>query len=674
MPTAPRPDCQLWLQMKALAPNPSPLEQDTLCIRPSLPPAGRLTHFLPFWEKVTSDPWVLKVIRSGYLLEIAKQLPSRRKILTTPLRDGGHVLLEEVAELLGKSAVEPVPPGQERDGFYSTYFLVEKKDGSQRPILNLKFFNRFLRKRTFKMETLQSVISILQPGCWMASVDLKDAYFHIPVAREHRKYLRFKINGVCYQFCVTPFGLSPAPMLFTKVLLVLIAWLRLRGVRLHAYLDDIIILGDSPREVQEALEMTVQVFTSAGFIINLKKSDLTPTQDLVYIGGWFRTLLGRVFLPEDRRESLIRVIRSFKLVGKMHCARSWLQVLGLLAATIPSVHQARLRMRPIQWHVKQRWESRDLTAQIMVTRALLPALDWWTEPKNLSGGRPFQVPPHTITVTTDSSIEGWGGHSLIEGQTFLFSGTWSTQERKCHINLLELRAIRLTLVRLQRYLTNQVVRVECDNTTAVSYLNKQGGTRSLVLCEEAATLTLWALQHNVMLAAVHRPGVDNQLADFLSRNVPDPTEWSLSDCACQRLFSMWGRPQVDLFASAENHKLPTWFSRHLCEGAQAPDALTQAWTGLSVYAFPPLNLIQKTLLKIRDERVEEVILVVPDWPGRPWYPILLQMASAKPVRLRVKIDLLTQKLTGKGVLYHPDLLTLKLTGWRLNGANGAVKA
>ena len=79
-------------------------------------------------------------------------------------------------------------------------------------------------------------------------------------------------------------------------------------------------------------------------------------------------------------------------------------------------------------------------------------------------------------MTTDASMEGWGGHSTINGQDLLFSGLWSREEaRHCHINLLELRAIRLTLSRLQSHLQGKVVRVECDNTTAVSNLNKQGG-------------------------------------------------------------------------------------------------------------------------------------------------------------------------------------------------------
>lgn len=138
-------------------------------------------------------------------------------------------MLGEVEELCDKCAVEPVPPGQESDGFYSTYFTVPKKDGGVRPILNLKPLNKCLPKQSFKMETLQSIIPMVQAGQWLASVDLKDAYFHVPIDRDQWKYLRFAIAGKAYQYKVTPFGLSPAPRLFTRVVRVIVVWLRLRG-------------------------------------------------------------------------------------------------------------------------------------------------------------------------------------------------------------------------------------------------------------------------------------------------------------------------------------------------------------------------------------------------------------------------------------------------------------
>ena len=219
--------------------------------------------------------------------------------------------------------------------------------------------------------------------------------------------------------------------------MTLVAWLRSRGVHLHAYLDDILLVGSSPEETLWALNLTVEVFTKAGFTINLKKSDLTPTQNLVYIGGQFRTDLGMVFLPQDRREALIRAVKSFSRVGSLHSALQWLQVLGLMAATIAVVPHARLHMRPIQWHLKHHWNaSEPLTKRVIVTLSVYQTLKWWMDPSNLSQGIPFRQPPHDLVVTTDASCEGWGGHSLIQGQSQLFSGIWSTRERQTHhINL-----------------------------------------------------------------------------------------------------------------------------------------------------------------------------------------------------------------------------------------------
>ena len=133
---------------------------------------------------------------------------------------GPDILSEEVEGLLRKGVVKPVTLDHERSGFYITYFLVPKRDRGYRPILNLKFFNFIVQKTSFKMETLRSVIAIMRPRQWMASMDLKDVYFHIEVVLAH---LRFQWLGQSYQFGALPFGLSLAPQIFTKTLAPLVA-------------------------------------------------------------------------------------------------------------------------------------------------------------------------------------------------------------------------------------------------------------------------------------------------------------------------------------------------------------------------------------------------------------------------------------------------------------------
>ena len=83
--------------------------------------------------------------------------------------------------------------------------------------------------------------------------------------------------------------------------------------------------------------------------------------------------------------------------------------------------------------------------------------------------------------------------------------------------------------------------------------------------------------------------------------------------------------------------------------------------GLYLYAYPPIPLLERTLIKIREEQAEEAIVITPCWPRRPWYHFLLQMACKIPLLLPCRWDLLSQLLPDKGILYHTDLETLQLT-------------
>ena len=98
------------------------------------------------------------------------------------------MLCNEVKDLLQNGALVLTPLDQVRSGYYSAYFLVPKEDGDHRPILNLKFFNLNVCKTLFKMETACHH-SHYAPTQWLASVDLKDAYFHVRVVRPHHQFL-----------------------------------------------------------------------------------------------------------------------------------------------------------------------------------------------------------------------------------------------------------------------------------------------------------------------------------------------------------------------------------------------------------------------------------------------------------------------------------------------------
>ncbi len=125
-----------------------------------------------------------------------------------------------------------VPPLDIESGFYSRYFVVPKKDGGLRPILDLRLLNRSVRRLKFRMLTVKQVVSQIRSEDWFVTIDLKDAYFHVSILPSHRKFLRFVFRGKAYQYRVLPFGLTLSPQTFTKCVDAALASLRLQGIRI----------------------------------------------------------------------------------------------------------------------------------------------------------------------------------------------------------------------------------------------------------------------------------------------------------------------------------------------------------------------------------------------------------------------------------------------------------
>ena len=162
------------------------------------------------------------------------------------------------------------------------------------------------------METPETIRVSLQKGEWVTSLDFSDAYFHIPIHPRSRKYLRFFLNSKAYQFTALPFGLATAPLEFTKVVKEVKLLAQTRGIRIHQYLDD-----------------------------------------------WL--LRAKLLFVKNRDSCTVRQFMS---------------LIGLLTATEKQVWLGRLRMRPIQWHLKQHWHVPEVLEKVIpVPPSLHPHLD-----------------------------------------------------------------------------------------------------------------------------------------------------------------------------------------------------------------------------------------------------------------------------------------------------------
>ena len=343
-------------------------------------------------------------------------------------------------------------------------------------------------------------------------------------------------------------------------------------------------------------------------------------------------------------------------------AHTFLRVLGLMAACIGLVPFARLQMRPIQLCLLSQWRPHldNLEHMIQVNEFLIPHLLWWTKQENVLAGTSILSFRADLTLWTDASSYGWGAH--LEDRNV--SGRWSMEEQLSHINLLELSAVEKALHHFKNNVKHKQILLRTDNSTVVSYINRQGGTKSPALCMLTWRLLHWCRLWGVQLHAAHIPGERNVIADQLSRGrqIPKMTEWSLNQGVVQQIFHIFSTPNIDLFATRENRKLTVFCSPFPDPLAWACDALAVDWIGMFAYAFPPPILIPKVLKKVEQETCV-LRLIAPFSPRQSWFPDLLNLLIDFPRELPIITNLLTQK---RGQFIHPSPESQNLVVWKIS--------
>ena len=524
------------------------------------PPVGvRLQMFWQVWLSLGSNPRVVYILKEGCSLPFKVRPPlSRSPVIISHYADAvkNKHLKESLQALLQKQAVEKVLVPSSV-AFYNQQFLVPKPNDKWRPILDLSQLNLYLASASFKMETPETIRLSLQQGEWVTSLDFSDAYFHVPISQRSRKYLRFHLNSQTYQFTALPFGLSMAPLEFTKVVKEVKLMAQSQGIRIHQYLDDWLVRAPCQETCQRHTQTLLDLCRTLGWVVNMSKSELVPQQVFNFVGYHFDFSQGLVKPTQERWITLSQKI-SFLLGQQTISVRQFMSLIGLLTATEKQVVSRRLHMRPIQWHLKKHWHvPQSLEKVIPLPKSLHVHLRWWLDPDKVLRGQPLHPLQHALQLFTDASNEGWGTHL----GDCTARGLWSRSEGELHINLLELKAVLLALKQFEQLCWSQTILVCTDNTIVVSYINKEGGMKSGSLCALLWRLLLWCNQRQIVLRARHIPGHLNVIADKLSRHKQViQTEWSLLQENFDLLCRRWYTPKVDLFATRFNHKLPRFVS------------------------------------------------------------------------------------------------------------------
>jgi len=336
------------------------------------------------------------------------------------------------------------------------------------------------------------------------------------------------------------------------------------GIRLVTYLDEILLLHQSKVELVQLTPLICQLFEALGLVVNQKISVLTPNQTMEFLGFQVDTVtLQLIFQAEKLRK--LKQLAQHLLHQQEVTVREIARFVGKASAATRAVWQAPLHYRALQFSTNLvSWENHSVETEVDMSTKFDTLnseaqndLRWWCAlDKKIQLQSPLLPRTPSMTIESDASNTGWGacqGHHQTRGK-------WALEEARHHIDYLELLAAFLALQCFAKHSSGVTIQMKLDNVTAVTYINKLGGTHSQIICQLALRMWDWCIQRDIFLVAEHLPGRDNITADRESRSTRDRCDWMLNPQIFSQIQRQMGPLQVDLFVFRLTKQLPNFYS------------------------------------------------------------------------------------------------------------------
>ena len=624
--------------------------------------AGQLRNNFDKWCSITNDKNILKFIAGTKIKlseesEIDSKLASNFNCIQFSHDDQKSISLEikklEHQGVISKSV-------HEDNEVISNIFCRKKKDGtSLRIILNIKKLNKQLSTQKFKMSNINSALELITPGCFMASIDLISAYYAVPIHSNHKKYFKFVWENQLYVYNVMANGFCQAPFIFNKITKPIFGVLHDKGHLSTSYLDDSLLVAFNESECYKNIKDTVKLFISLGFNIHEDKSVLKPVQTIEYLGHIINSKDMTVTLTQKRKDKLLEACYKALEAESIHI-RELAKLIGIMVSSFLAIPYGKLYYRELDnlksnaLNLCYNWEQ-----YVLLNEKCINEIKWWIS--NCNNITPIRRDSPVFVITSDASKKGYG--AVCNGETA--SGIWSEEEKSFHINYLELLAAYFALKMFAFDQFGKHILLRLDNTTAVNIINNLGTCKAPRLLKLCIEIIEWCRVRNIWLTATYIPSKENE-ADRPSRSNNLDSEWQLNPNIFDEICKHFDfKPEIDLFATRINKQIKTFVSFQQDPEACHINAFSLNWHDYAFYAFPPFNLVLKTLNKIIKDEAEGLI-VIPCWKSQPFYSLAMRIKVGSPLvffhrkdllilpgdinkKHRMKLNLMCLRVSGKAI-------------------------
>lgn len=390
--------------------------------------------------------------------------------------------------------------------------VVRKPNKDRLCLDSSEHLNTRIETPKFSHVTNQEHFKCFRKGIWMAKIDLKNGYLHIPVHPDFWPYLcyRFEDKFVCFKYMI--FGINLAPLVFQRIMNVLLEPLMREGIICLSYLDDIWIQGDTPSECRKAIKKVVDHLNNMNFTINYAKSVLEPTQSMDYLGIHYDSKLGIMTPQQEKVDKILTHIADL-------LAHPNKESFSSLAGKLQDISHVFPQGKPFLSNIYANYSRKDSVPNVL-TYAAESELKWWRDNLISKATLRKELRPITHVWKCDASEYGIGCHDHFDTQK-VYSRKFTAAESAIHNNEREFEAVIIMLTEspfISEFKGGHL-HLLSDNSSGAAAINR-GYSKAPNLNKQRKLL--WEIQDklDLQMSSSFIPGELNVLADALSRGLP----------------------------------------------------------------------------------------------------------------------------------------------------------
>jgi transposase InsO family protein len=403
------------------------------------------------------------------------------------------IIDDEIAKMLAGGLIE-----HSKSPWSSPVCLIPKKDKTYRFCVDYRQLNSVTRKDAYPLPLIAHILDQLSNAKFISSLDIKSAYWQVPIAESSRDYTAFCVSNGLYRFRVMPFGLTNAPATYQRLMD------RVLGQDLNpyvfCYLDDIIIVTQDFEKHLEILETVFSRLHDAGLVVSLEKCKFCQSK-VKYLG--YVVDSNGLHPDPEKVQAIVNVAspQNVKDVRSFIGTASWYRrFVPQFASTLAPL--TGLTKKDAKWN----WTPECELAFRQVKDCLINA-------------PVLQCPDfsRTFVLQTDASAFGVGAvltQNFDDGERVIcyLSRSLTATERKYSTTERECLAVIWAVEKLRHYLEGFHFKVITDHHSLL-WLHR--------LKDPQGRLARWALRLQPYdYEILHRKGKEHIVPDFLSRSVP----------------------------------------------------------------------------------------------------------------------------------------------------------